>query len=295
MTRASWRRRANVGGDVNGISRYLAGDLLYGDDFDATQIAAWFADEQEAYADLGAKNAAKYTYAYHAWNIFHGFRRLPPGPVGEVLGFGSAYGEELLPIVPRARSITIVEPSGAFTTESLQGVPVRYIRPVPGGELPFPDNSFGLITCFGVLHHIPNVSAAIKEFARVLRRDGRILLREPIVSMGDWRKPRPGLTKRERGIPLAVLERIASEAGLDRLHRSLCGFPLTRVLFNWKRSGPFNDMLATRVDAVLAAAFAWNWHYHARSTFERLRSVSTSLRHLPAAFSDSARLPAAAG
>ena len=48
------------------ISRYLSGDALYGDDFNAEQIAAWFESEAEGYADLGARDAANYRYEYHA-------------------------------------------------------------------------------------------------------------------------------------------------------------------------------------------------------------------------------------
>lgn len=41
--------------------------------------------------------------------------------------------------------------------------------------LPFADNSFDLVFSHGVLHHIPNVVAAQKEIARVLRPGGRLI------------------------------------------------------------------------------------------------------------------------
>jgi ubiquinone/menaquinone biosynthesis C-methylase UbiE len=56
------------------------------------------------------------------------------------------------------------------------------------------------------LHHIPNVSFVLQEIIRVLKPGGHFLLSEPIVTMGDWRKPRKGLTRNERGIPVTFFE-----------------------------------------------------------------------------------------
>ena len=47
------------------LAVYLSGKKLYGDDFSASQIAQWYADEAEAYADLGAANRHSYCYGYH--------------------------------------------------------------------------------------------------------------------------------------------------------------------------------------------------------------------------------------
>lgn len=46
-------------------------------------------------------------------------------------------------------------------------------------EIPIPDNSFGVIVCSEVLEHIPNIRLAIKEFKRVLRPDGILLVSSP--------------------------------------------------------------------------------------------------------------------
>lgn len=74
------------------------------------------------------------------------------------------------------------------------------------GKISFEDNSFDLITSFSVLHHVPNVSFVISELVRVLSKDGYLLIREPIHSMGDWSVKREGLTKNERGIHYKLLE-----------------------------------------------------------------------------------------
>ena len=92
---------------MDDFNTYLDGKRLFGDDFDNIQIADWYADEKEGYAELGAKDSASYKYGYHFWNTYHAYRNLPSGTFPHVLGFGSAYGDELLPIVSRIEKITI--------------------------------------------------------------------------------------------------------------------------------------------------------------------------------------------
>lgn len=41
------------------------------------------------------------------------------------------------------------------------------------GELPFPDHNFDLVTCLGVLEHIPHPEITVREMRRVCRPDGR--------------------------------------------------------------------------------------------------------------------------
>jgi ubiquinone/menaquinone biosynthesis C-methylase UbiE len=41
-------------------------------------------------------------------------------------------------------------------------------------RLPFPDESFDLVSSNGVLHHTPDMVGALKEIRRVLRQDGRL-------------------------------------------------------------------------------------------------------------------------
>ncbi len=52
-----------------------------------------------------------------------------------------------------------------------------------GSVLPFKDASFDLVSCRGVLHHLPDVPAALREIHRVLRPGGELILSEP---SNDW-------------------------------------------------------------------------------------------------------------
>src|SRR5438132_1463508 len=106
--------RFKGGERMRNLNQYLSGKKLWGDDFNLREIAAWYEDEKDGYANLGAKEKVRYRYAYHALNKRHGYRYLPNRQFNNVLGFGSAYGDEFLPILPRIRSLTITDPSESF-------------------------------------------------------------------------------------------------------------------------------------------------------------------------------------
>ncbi|RLF71778.1 MAG: hypothetical protein DRN55_06970 [Thermoplasmata archaeon] len=244
---------------------YLSGEKLYGDDFTLPEIEEWYKDEEEGYADLAVKGKpSDYMYQYHMMNIVYGYNRLPPEKTFKhALGFGSAFGDEFKPILSRIKKITIVEPSEAFVHEDIDSVPVEYVKPNISGILPFPDNTFDLITSFGVLHHICNVSTVVREFYRCLEPGGYALIREPIISLGDWRKKRKGLTKRERGIPLKIFRRIVKDAGFEMVSEEKCWFYLSGYILKYFFRKPiFNTRLGVAIDRILCILFGWNTKYH---------------------------------
>lgn len=250
------------------------GEKLYGDDFSPAEIREWFDDEREAYANLGAKERASYQYAYHALNTEHGFQHLPDRRFERVLSLGGAYGDELLPVIRQVQDVVISDPSDAFGVSEIRGTPVRYTKPQMDGSIPFPDGEFDLLTCFGVLHHIPNVSAVVAELYRCLACGGYALVREPIVSMGDWRKPRRGLTMRERGIPIVILRKLLRAAGFTIVRETLCAFPLTYRLRWFLKEPVFNYRWVVKWDRLVSALFAWNLRYHATNLAQKLRPAA---------------------
>jgi len=192
-----------------------------------------------------------------------------------VLGLGSAYGDEFEPILNWLKEITILEPSDLFTQKGeIKGVPVNYQKPTVNGQIMFPDNYFDLVSCLGSLHHIPNVSYLISECYRVLKIGGVMLLREPIVSMGDWRQPRQGLTKHERGIPLKVFRSIISRMGFKLLRESFCVFRPVAIIASKLGFAAYNNTFLTILDRLLCKAFAWNYSYHRVSFLSKLAPAS---------------------
>jgi SAM-dependent methyltransferase len=57
----------------------------------------------------------------------------------------------------------------------LRGLPYQRLERGSALSMPFPDNSFDVVFSHGVLHHIPDVAAAQKEIARVLKPGGRLI------------------------------------------------------------------------------------------------------------------------
>lgn len=90
---------------------HLNGERLYGDDFTIGQIRQWYEEESEGFADLGSKDRLNYAYSYHVINHVHGFSKLKTSFFENVLGIGSAYGFEFLPIINKIGNLSIIEPS----------------------------------------------------------------------------------------------------------------------------------------------------------------------------------------
>lgn len=256
--------------ELSDFNDYLHGNKLYGDDFSDSEIEQWLQDEEEGYYNLTSKDRSTYVYGYHALNWLHGYSSMPERKFESVLGIGSAYGDELQPIALQASRITILEPSDKFRVADISGIPVKYVKPRSSGHLPFRSESFDLISCLSVLHHIPNVSRVVSEIWRCLVPGGYALLREPIVSMGDWRKPRMGLTKRERGIPIQILRNIIVFAGFVIKRERKCVFPVTRRLQAFMRSPLFNSRFWVTADWLICMLPVWSKAYHPQNLLQRL-------------------------
>lgn len=250
---------------------YLAGERLYGDNLSPEEIERWFEDEREGYADLGAKDSKSYHYPYHALDRQHLFRHLPDGDYPSVLSIGGAYGHELRPLLGRIKHAVIVEPSEAFQGSKLGDLSLNYVKPRASGVLPFSDNSFDLACALSVLHHIPNVSFVLQEMYRTVKPGGYALLREPTTSMGDWRRPRRGLTPRERGLPLPWFRDALQRSGFEIVRETRCLNAITPRLGRWLKHGAYNSEAMVRFDSLLTLALSWNQRYHAESLFHRLR------------------------
>lgn len=251
------------------IELCLQGTKLYGDDFTPGQLAAWFAAEEQAYYRMATADG-EYVYGYHALNRRHGFRWLGKGPLGHVLAMGGALGKELYPVLRRLSRITIVDP-GRFDTEKLEGMRIDRTRPRADGRLPFPDGAFDLVTCLGTLHHVPNVSTVLGEIFRCLKPGGYALVREPVVSMGDWRRPRPGLTPRERGIPLALFRESIRRAGFTIVRERKCIFAPLAALIRLSRRQLLNSRLVVWMDEWICRIPVWPSQYHTTKTWKKFR------------------------
>jgi SAM-dependent methyltransferase len=257
--------------------KYASGSAVYGDDFNLEQIQEWYDQEAEAYADLGSKEFDKYTYEYHPLNNLHGYKYLPDRKYDKVLGLGAAWGHEFYPIIDKISDLHIIEPSDNLRSEVIKHLKPVYTKPTVEGTINYPDNYFDLTTCFGVIHHIPNVTLVLKELYRVTKPGGYLLLREPVISMGDWTKPRKGLTRNERGIPLDIFRSVIRELNAEIINEGLCFCMESFLQRGWQRisNRPLHTFKGYMVfDKWLSKLFAWNIHYHATKKLERIAPQS---------------------
>lgn len=257
------------------IGRYLAGEALVGDDLDLEGIEEWYSAEEAAYREMKQARVSSGVvpdgHQYDAVNRRLGFGRLPAGPIGEVLAVGGYDGSEFRPVWPRLESLTVLDPAFPGPPEIVDGVTLRRVAPQPSGTMEFEDASFDLVTSFSVLHHIPNVTHVLAEMVRVLRPGGHLIVREPISTMGDWTRPRPGLTPNERGLPLAWLRSRLSGLPVEVLHEDLYRHPLTAVLP--QRLGlrsPYNVGPLVSLDLLLSRMTRWNVRYYRPSRRHKL-------------------------
>ncbi len=131
-------------------------------------------------------------------------------------------------------------------------------------------DSFDLITSFGVLHHVPNVSYVLSECYRVLKSGGVMVVREPITSMGDWRFPRVGLTKCERRIDVGIFDKMILDAKFKIDRKSLCEFSPLMNISAKMGAFVFKHVFFARVEAILCRLFSWNLKYHRKIFIDKV-------------------------
>lgn len=258
------------------IEKCLNGEFLYGNNFDEKEIKKWFEEEKEGYSNLDSKeleDLSKDNYHYDNLNLLYGFKHVKKqDSFKKVLGIGAAGGHEFKIISSRIESLYILEPSEELKENKVNNLRINYKSPNISGKIEYEDEKFDLITCFGVLHHIPNVSFVFSEISRVLSKDGFFLVREPIISMGDWRRDRKGLTKNERGIPIKVFKEIIKENNLEIVAENYC-FTFTtlinRIFSKFLKHPVYYYNFYLYLDKIISNIFKNNIKYHNRNKFDK--------------------------
>jgi SAM-dependent methyltransferase len=251
------------------MTNYFSGKKLYGDNYTTEEMIQWYNEEEEAYADMYGKGVSDNTYSNNL-NILFGYKYIPDKKYKNVLGFGSSWGYEFFPIIHLIENIHIIDSSDQTVSKKLGNVVPKYLKATVSGNIDIPDETFDLITCFDVLHHIPNVTFVVSELFRVLQKGGYLLLREPVNSMGDWRNRRAGLTKHERGIPPQYLNNIILSQKCEIIKLTYHHF-IYSFLVRKLRSPKFLDSKwYLKLDRILSELFMWNFHYHPKNYLQRI-------------------------
>jgi ubiquinone/menaquinone biosynthesis C-methylase UbiE len=99
-----------------------------------------------------------------------------------VLDIGTGKGFTAIELARRGADVTTIDLSEnelrtAFLNAVIAGVADRIeFRLADGGDLPFDDGSFEVVTMVNVLHHLENAGAVLPEIARVLGNGGRLVV-----------------------------------------------------------------------------------------------------------------------
>jgi len=85
--------------------------------------------------------------------------------------------------------------------------------------------------------------------------------------MGDWTKHRPGLTKRERGIPIEIFRKIIRSAGSEVINEQKNGNTITKRLIQplyekLFHTSVYNSRTIVKIDAFLCRYADINRQYY---------------------------------
>jgi demethylmenaquinone methyltransferase/2-methoxy-6-polyprenyl-1,4-benzoquinol methylase len=153
-------------------------------------LTAWYADEPGRLARVRRwfdSSAADYdrintvmSFGTGGWYRREALVRLKLAPGERLLDVGSGTGviaAAAQKIVGDQGLVVALDPSSGMLTEALaRGV--KTIVPGRGERLPFADASFDAVTMGYALRHVADLDAAMREYARVLRPGGRVMLLE---------------------------------------------------------------------------------------------------------------------
>lgn len=254
--------------------RFLSGEWLYGDSFDDAECRAWLEAEVDGFESLSHIDSREPVDLYSELSAFYFFRQLQAEQFGRVLCLGPGWGEELSPIKHLIGRLTVIEPSSSYRA---------YIRRQFGSSCQCyssledlvdkgSDARYDLVICFGVLHHIARVTKTLESLYRLMAVRGVMIIREPITSMGDWTKPRRGLTKNERGLPFKWLRQTAKNIGFEVAWSKAIGFaPSVRIGRSIIGDGIWNRSSFVLFDSLVSRCYPQSWlRYHRTSVVHKL-------------------------
>ena len=242
----------------------LLGHSLEGNDLDYQGLVSWYADEERGFFETNNEFHYKegFTYDQIGLNWLHG-RPIRGKHFPLALAFGCAQGYDIANLPITVDRYIAIEPTPEFWSDRIDGKPAEYRRPNINGKIDLPDSHVDFVCAIGCLHHIANVEYVVSELARVLKPGGYLFIREPIISMGDFRLNRPGLTKRERGIPAELMKTYLTRSGIRITNTVYCSVNPLKSFFNKLRVyAPYNHKLFVICDYILSRLLSFNAKYY---------------------------------
>lgn len=154
------------------------------------------------------------------------------GGVTELLDVGTGTGLLLRALPAGPARLTGVDRSAGMLAVARGALPGARFEQADAARLPFDDDAFDVVACVTALHLFADAEAALREWRRVLRPDGRIVTASFAAPEGaDAASARPhGHTPPERHRPFGSAEalgRFGAAAGLELARLSEWRFPGT--------------------------------------------------------------------
>lgn len=180
-----------------------------------------------------------------------------------ILDVGTGAGHTALAFAPRVASVVAVD----LIEEMLetgrrlageQGIGNVTFAAADAAALPFPDASFDLVTCRYAAHHFPDPRAVAREWSRVLKPGGRLLLID-VVSPEDLMTDtvlnaaevlRDSSHVRDHTVGQWIAMLAAAEFAVEDLGR----FPLRLEFASWTARMRTPEAAAAQIRALFAAA-----------------------------------------
>jgi len=131
-------------------------------------------------------------------------------------------------------------------------------------QLPFKDNSFDLVFCRSLLHHLPDPELAVKEIARVLKPGGEVvlvdtnasilsLLPRKIANKGEhFSEEHQNLSRKKLESLLGPYFEVDDVAYFGYIAYPLLGFPDLVSVFKYVPFKPFFASILMGIDKVLS-------------------------------------------
>ena len=131
-------------------------------------------DQLERYLNPPADTAFPLEYAFWLLGDVRG---------KTVLDFGCGTGENIVPLVERGARVTGIDISPELIALARQRLSLAGLEATVEArsayETGLPDGSVDVIFCIALIHHL-NIERVRKEMQRILAKDGKIILKEPI-------------------------------------------------------------------------------------------------------------------
>ena len=194
-------------------------------------------------------------------------------PEARVLDVGGGTGLLARAVAPYVRDVTVVDVTPEMLAEGKRacaaaGIPNVTFLVGEAYHPPVPDNTFALVVCRSVLHHLENPEAAVHEMSRACRPGGRVGLIDMVASDDPKRATAHNDVERlrdpshVRALTRPEIERLLAQSGLT--HVKTVAFAVEPVVTRWLELTGSDDKTRTEVVARFEA--------------ERLGPVRTGLR-----------------